>query len=45
MFIEVSGITKLIFANKTEKELKFYKVMAVALLLHGSKNLARNRGG
>jgi len=40
----MSGIKKLIFANETKKELKFYKVMAVALLLHGSKNLALNRG-
>jgi hypothetical protein len=40
----MSGITKLIFANKTKKELRFCKVMAVALLLHGSKNLAPNKG-
>lgn len=41
----MSGIKKLIFANKTKKKkLKFYKVMAVALLLHRSKNLAPNRG-
>jgi len=40
----MSGITKLIFANKTNKELRFCKEMAVALLLHGSGNLAPNRG-